>query len=110
MAFRDDIAGDAAIADGFEAVTVALKGTATQPSRSVANALRRQVTDDEDQLEAVYVGQDLTVWNIPETQMTSGDQMNPGDTVTAGTEVWTVLDVRYQTLRTRFRCVCTLNR
>jgi hypothetical protein len=75
---------------------------------SISHALRRGLTRDDRGSLATYEGNEV-VWNLPNALM-SGSQARPGDLITAGSEVWTILSVQKLVWGTRWRCVCRLQR
>lgn len=97
--------------DNTEAVTVSLIRTTGTTARTIANALRRAINRTDSQVAGVQIGAESTAWNIAVDQMTTGDEIKEGDTVTdADSVVWTVKIVALLTFKTRWRVVCTKNR
>ena len=111
MANTIDVTTDYLIFDNTEAVTVTLKRAAGDTARSVTSALQRAVTRNDSQTAGVQIGSDSTVWHIANDELTSGDAIKEGDTITdAASVVWTVKGVSFGTFETRWRCVCVKQR
>lgn len=97
--------------DNTEAVTVSLIRTTGTTARSIANGLRRAINRTDSQVAGIQIGSESTVWNIPVAQMTTGDEIKEGDTVTDDDAiVWRIKIVALLTFKTRWRLVCTKQR
>ncbi len=103
-----DVSQDFLNFDNTEEVTVSLIRTTGTTARTVDNGLRRGTTLNDSQIAGVQLGSNSRVWNIPNEQLTSGDEIVAGDTITdEDSVVWKVKGVSFLTFETRWRCVCT---
>jgi hypothetical protein len=95
------------IVDDVATVTLAVKGGASQ---SVPNALRREIsTEDVVQDPALLEGTDA-VFHLRAADL-DGTVPKKGDKITdAAGEVFTIRSLRKQAQKTRYRCVCKLDR
>jgi hypothetical protein len=105
MALATDIAGDYAIFDGGETITLRQIRATGVTETSVAGAINGPLS----LRQAAALGGNLvgteTVWHLPDTLVGSlgvqvGDQI-----VTSAYAVWNVIDVSHSTLNTRWRCI-----
>lgn len=90
------------VTDGLEAVTLNRRGSSSDVS--VANALQRNVSTAEvGSSDGRYRAGDVR-WHLPVSQVSSAPQL--GDwIVDAASARWQVLEVREDTLSSRWRCV-----
>lgn len=102
------IADDHEIMDGTATVTLASKTSSTSTNDNVAGALRLPLSRSEQLSGLIATDQQGTVWSLPATNVTTGPR--PGDTITDGSDVWTIQSVDKRTRNTRYRCACVLQR
>ena len=100
--------------DNYEAVTVSLKRSTGTTSVSIARALRTAINRQEQQiLGAMLTGQEVS-WSVPNVLLTASPnttaEMMEGDTITVGSEVWTVRIARKLVWGTVWRCTCVKER
>ena len=95
---------------GTESVVYARKAPGGTTTTTVAHALRRALRRSEVQAsQGLWTMQDLA-WNLPEAELDLDTTPTEGDTITAGSEVWSVLEVQLLTKRSRWRFVCRKER
>lgn len=108
---------DLLLADNNQTVTVTVKRSAGDTQIEVAGALKRALNRPQESFSGVVLQGNELVWNIPNEGL-SGDEIEPGDTITedaiadidANSVVWTVLTVAKLTFGTRWRAVCRKQR
>lgn len=108
-----DISSDYTIFDNPESVIVTLKGSGGDQQVTIDNALRGTLTRREADALGLQLSTDGTAWFIPNAQLTADDGQRTielRDTITAGSEAWTVenvVTVRMGSSVSGFRCLCT---
>src|SRR5262245_58997084 len=103
----NDLAQDALAFDGAENVAVTLRRADGQIALSVAGALRGPLARGERDFAGVTLSGDEVVWHVPDAAL-AGNEIHPGDSISAGAQAWVVVAVEHSTLGTRWRCVCRL--
>lgn len=104
-----DLAADCISLDGGETVSVSLRRSDGIIAVTVAGALRRALARQERPVDGVSLAEDGLVWHVPQAALPEGYQLQPGDHVVAGDEIWTIIAAEKQSLGTRWRCVCRRN-
>ncbi len=101
-----DLASDCTLLDGSETVSVALLRPEGRTTITINGALRRALARSERAFDGVTLQGDEITGHIPDGGFVDGQELQPGDTITAGSEVWSIITVRRETLGTRWRCAC----
>jgi hypothetical protein len=101
-----DLANDCLSLDGSETVSVTLRRPQGRTTLTVAAALRRSLARDLREFEGVTLRGDEIVWHIPGSLLGAGQELQPGDTISVGVEVWSIVRVQRETLGSRWRCTC----
>lgn len=101
-----DIASDCTLLDGSESVSVTLRRPEGRTTIVVDGALRRTISRDAKAFDGVTLIGDETVWHIPHAPLGIGQALQPGDSIAAGNEVWSIVASQHETLGTRWRCAC----
>src|SRR5437868_12691753 len=101
-----DLAPDSGSLDGAETVSVVLQRPEGQTSVAIAGALRRAVSHDDRSFNGLRLNGIETVWHIPTASFGPDQGLQPGDTISAGSDVWSILMARREALGSRWRCIC----
>lgn len=101
-----DLSADCTLLDGAENVSVTLRRPEGKTTIVVAGALRRTLVRDATTFDGVRLAGEETVWHIPQGGLGAGVLLQPGDTIAAGEEVWSIVASQLQTLASRWRCAC----
>lgn len=111
MAFADDIAGDYAIFDGGQAVTLRqIRPDGVTPV-TISNAIKQPLTRRQIQVlgGAVDLRGDEQVWSFNNSQVGALGVKADNDTITdASGNLWMILDATLATLANRWDCVCRM--
>jgi hypothetical protein len=90
MAYLDDIAAYAHLTwENPQSVTFTAKRSAGDTAVSVAYAIRMDASKAREFFGGVALGEDETVWILPNTLLSS-QTVEVSDTITEGATVWTV--------------------
>ena len=111
MAFADDIAGDYAIFDGGETITLNQIRSDVRNPVTISNAIKQPLTRRQIQaLGGVALHGDEQVWSFNNTQPVTLGVKADNDTITdASDQTWTILSATLATIANRWDCVCRLN-
>ncbi|MGQ0637318.1 MAG: hypothetical protein ACT4QC_22145 [Planctomycetaceae bacterium] len=101
-----DVAADCVSLDGSETITLTLRRPEGVSVVTVAGALKRSLARREESHAGIALVGDEIVWHVPHSALPAGEQIQPGDTVTAGNDVWTIVAAQHATFGTRWRCAC----
>lgn len=101
-----DLTTDCTRLEGSESVSVTFRRTDGRLTIVVDGALRRAVSRSARSFDGVTLVGDETIWHLPQASLTTGLTPQPGDSIAAGTEVWSIVAADQLTLGTRWRCAC----
>lgn len=101
-----DLSADCVSLDGSETVSVTLRRPDGRIVVSVAGALRRALSRSARAFDGLSLVGDEIVWHLPQLGLGADEELHPGDTITVGGEVWSLLAVSRESLNTRWRCTC----
>lgn len=101
-----DLAADCTLLDGSETVSVTLLRPEGRTSITVAAALRRSLARELTAFDGVTLRGDETVWHIPQSALGTAIELQPGDTIAVGSEVWSIIRAQLETFGSRWRCTC----
>jgi hypothetical protein len=101
-----DLSSDCTLLDGSRSVSVTLRRPEGRTTIVVAGALRRAIGRQRKSFDGVTLIGDETIWHIPSAPFAAGQELQPGDSIAAGSEVWTIVTSQQETLDTRWRCAC----
>jgi hypothetical protein len=101
-----DLAADCTLLDGSESVSVTLRRPEGWTTIVVAGALRGSIARGETNFDGVTLIGDETVWHVPHASLGADQKLQPGDSIAAGDEVWSIVATQHNTFGTRWRCAC----
>ena len=110
MALRDDIENDWRHIDGVETVTVTVDPQGDTPTEiEDVHALQRPVDRKlTDVFTSIAIQSDDCAWHVWSVGLNDhATKLKPGDEI-AGEDgdAWTILACQWETLKTRWRCLC----
>lgn len=101
-----DLASDCTRLDGTQSVSL----TVRQPEGTIVltldHALRRTLHRQQENFEGVALQGDEVSWHLLQSELGAGIEPQPGDTISASDQVWTIVSLEQEALGTRWRCRC----
>lgn len=101
-----DLASDCTLLDGSENVSVTLRRPDGRTTIVVDGALRMAMHRSANNFDGVTLIGDETIWHVPHVSLGPGATLQPGDSIAAGNEVWSIIAAVHEALGTRWRCAC----